>query len=303
VKTKCPGCLSVLSVDEDSYRDKVLLQCPQCLYVYLAGGAPEEAGDEPAEEATLLTSDFTPRSDAREFQWNVPGASITIIEGDSQGVHVKLTGEPLLIGRKGGLEIEDKAVSREHCRIEPEDGGWRVVDLGSTNGTFVNNERVEYRKLAHLDEIKVGNTRVLFAEASAPGERSLTDRENTDPSGLDITKVDSASKTPELELPEGREFHLEFMNGPRQARSVKLTKGRVVIGRGEEADVSLDDQEVSRKHAMIEIHSRDQVYISDLASQNGVWLNGMRVRTTRLIHGDLLRLGSTVLKFTVQDMF
>lgn len=303
----CPGCLAKLEVDDEGYKEKVLLQCPECLYVFLSG-PDREVQEKPADqgevgEATMLTSDYSPESDAREFQWNVPGASVTVIEGDKQGVHRRLTGELVVIGRKGAdLDIDDKAVSRRHCELSLGEDGWRIKDLESLNGTLVNGEKITEAGLHHLDEIRVGKTRILFAEAEAPEGSPITDVREDEESGLDVTKVDDKTKDKELELPKGREFIIEYMSGPKKARSEKLTSGRVIIGRGDEADVEIDDQGVSRKHAMIEILSRDQSYISDLASQNGTWLNGMKIRTTKLIHGDRIRVGNTVLKFVVQDV-
>ncbi len=306
MRLQCPGCLSILDLDHEAEKKKVLLKCPQCLYVFLARPETEPGKEEPEEgevkgEATVLFSEAPPKSDAREFQWNRPGASITIIEGDDQGIHKKLSEGPITIGRRGGLAIDDKSMSREHCIIEKRDDGWWVKDLDSLNGTWVNQEKVEEEKLAHLDEIKVGRTRILFAEAGGPSELSLENREDEQSSEIDQTKVDRASREPEIPLPEGREFYFEFMTGPKKARFVKLEKAREIVGRGEEADIRLDDHGVSRKHVMIETHSREHVYISDLASQNGTWLNGMRIRTTRLIHGDLVRMGGSVLKFIVHD--
>lgn len=298
MRLHCPGCMSALSVDDQSYKEKVLLQCPQCLFVFLARQEDNEPEQEDEQgEATLLASDFSPQSDAREFQWNVPGASITIIEGDLQGVHRKLKQAKMVIGRKGAdLVIEDKSVSRKHCELENKDGVWWVRDLESTNGVYLNGKQVQETKLHHLDEIRIGKVRILFAETEALEERLPAKEEE------DVTKVDEKSREPEHNLPKGRDFHLEFMSGSKKGRSIKFEKGKIIIGRGDEADLNLDDAGVSRKHAMIEIHSREQVYISDLASQNGIWLNGMRVRNTKLIHGDLIRMGSTVLKFIVQDM-
>ncbi|HUT56095.1 MAG TPA: FHA domain-containing protein [bacterium] len=301
MRVRCPGCMASLNVDDESYKEKVLLQCPDCLFVFLARpGEEEDEGDDAPGDATLLTSDAVPESDAREFQWNVPGASLTIIEGDSQGIHRKLKEQKLVIGRKGaGLVLEDKAVSRRHCEIEKRGDAWFVKDLGSKNGTLVNGKKVSEQRLHHLDEIKVGNARLLFAESEAQMERAP---EEIAESSLDVTKVDDKSKERELKLPRGREFFLEYMTGPKKGRSIKFEKARVIIGRGEEADLDLDDKGVSRKHVMIEIHSREQIYISDLASQNGTWLNGMRIRMTKLIHGDKIRMGNTVLKFIAQDL-
>jgi pSer/pThr/pTyr-binding forkhead associated (FHA) protein len=307
---RCPGCLTELNLKDQSFQDKALVQCPECQYVFLSEAKgrvgdtiPVRSADLPLEDATILTTDYVPQVDPREFQWNVPGASITIVEGDNQGVHRKLREDKLTLGRKGAdLEIEDKSISRHHCELSRRPDGWWLKDLESTNGTFVNGEKVEERKLSHLDEIRVGRTAILFAVTEAAVERSLADREDEASSELDVTKIETADKEPDRSLPPGREFIFEYMTGRKKGRSFQLAKSRVTLGRADNAEIALEGDGVSRKHAMIEVQSRDQIYISDLASQNGTWLNGLRIRTTRLLHGDTIRMGSCVLKFTIQDI-
>src|SRR3954447_5099862 len=88
---------------------------------------------------------------------------------DGAGVQhlVPLTDEGLTIGRTpaSGLALTwDAQVSRSHASIEQIDGVWTVLDDGrSTNGTFVNEERVQGRRpLRHLDVLRTGATRVRF---------------------------------------------------------------------------------------------------------------------------------------------
>ena len=65
-------------------------------------------------------------------------------------------------------------MSRSHASIECIDGVWTVLDDGrSTNGTFVNEERVQGRRtLRHLDVIRVGATRLRFHDPSEAGADS-----------------------------------------------------------------------------------------------------------------------------------
>jgi DNA-binding CsgD family transcriptional regulator len=88
---------------------------------------------------------------------------------DGEGVQrlVSLPDEGLTIGRTpaSGLALTwDAQVSRSHASIEQIDGVWTVLDDGrSTNGTFVNEERVQGRRpLRHLDVVRTGATRVRF---------------------------------------------------------------------------------------------------------------------------------------------
>lgn len=72
----------------------------------------------------------------------------------------------------------------------------------------------------------------------------------------------------------------------------------VVIGRGNEADLKIDDPGISRRHAQIKIHqsgSETTVSITDLDSTNGVVLNGHRVSTGVVADGSEIRLGNTVI--------
>ncbi|MCL3817169.1 FhaA domain-containing protein [Aeromicrobium wangtongii] len=78
----------------------------------------------------------------------------------------------------------------------------------------------------------------------------------------------------------------------------------VVIGRGNEADLKIDDPGISRRHAQIKIHqSGDQttVTIVDLDSTNGVVLNGHRVSTAVVADGSEIRLGNTVVVIRVTE--
>jgi DNA-binding CsgD family transcriptional regulator len=88
-------------------------------------------------------------------------------DGDGVQHLVPLPAEGLTIGRTpaSGLALTwDAQVSRSHASIEPIDGVWTVLDDGrSTNGTFVNEERVQGRRpLRHLDVVRAGSTRVRF---------------------------------------------------------------------------------------------------------------------------------------------
>jgi hypothetical protein len=89
--------------------------------------------------------------------------------------------------------------------------------------------------------------------------------------------------------------------GPEGAwRVVPLPQeGAVTVGRREEADVSLPwDSEVSRLHAELSVHAGEWTVTDDGWSQNGTWVNGIRIGgRRRLADGDLITVGKTVLTF------
>ena len=65
-----------------------------------------------------------------------------------------------LVGRSTECEIvfDSIAASRKHARVDRRENAWWVVDLGSMNGTYVNDARVHVRKLSHGDRIQIGDT-------------------------------------------------------------------------------------------------------------------------------------------------
>jgi pSer/pThr/pTyr-binding forkhead associated (FHA) protein len=74
-------------------------------------------------------------------------------------------------GRHPGAEIflDDVTVSCRHAEFRLENGKFRVVDVGSLNGTYVNREPVDAAELASGDEIQIGKFRVVFFTAPTTG--------------------------------------------------------------------------------------------------------------------------------------
>lgn len=87
-------------------------------------------------------------------------AELVFIEGTEAGKRHPLTADATVLGRHSNcdLVVTGPAVSGTHCRIEKTAEGYRVVDLGSTNGTFVNGQRVESQGLRNQDVLKLGST-------------------------------------------------------------------------------------------------------------------------------------------------
>lgn len=87
---------------------------------------------------------------------------------DARAVEVPPGG--LRLGREdddgNDLVVADGGVSRHHARLVPGEGGWILEDLGSSNGTWVDRERVQRCRLAPGKVFRVGDTRLVLAEAA-----------------------------------------------------------------------------------------------------------------------------------------
>lgn len=88
----------------------------------------------------------------------------------SKRVH-ELTDEVTSVGRAttNSIQIESPGTSREHCKFEKTDTGYRVVDCGSRNGTKVNGTRVESHDLRPGDVIAVGKHTLTFDPHESAG--------------------------------------------------------------------------------------------------------------------------------------
>lgn len=99
---------------------------------------------------------------------------LEVVEGPAAGKRMPLAG-PIELGRDPELEhsLPDKEVSRRHARVEPDPGGALISDLGSTNGTYVNDQPITAaRRLVSGDQIRMGLT-VIELRSSAAANTTL----------------------------------------------------------------------------------------------------------------------------------
>jgi pSer/pThr/pTyr-binding forkhead associated (FHA) protein len=84
--------------------------------------------------------------------------TVVVVEGPGAGTEVVIDREEMVIGRNAGadLSLPDDALSGVHAAIELGLAGFRIRDLGSTNGTFVNGSQVQATDLKNGDRITLG---------------------------------------------------------------------------------------------------------------------------------------------------
>jgi hypothetical protein len=108
---------------------------------------------------------------------------IEVMSG-AQSWRISLEADRATLGRAAENVValeHDPLVSHLHAVLERFPAGWCVTDLGSSNGTCVNGERIwSAHRLGHGDEIRVGQTRLIFRDPSSAGG-SVTEAEDAPP--------------------------------------------------------------------------------------------------------------------------
>ncbi len=129
-------------------------QCPFCAQA--AAAAAGAAKPALKTQAFVLDSGGNPGS-MQLLGWIVP------LQGPQRGELFTLT-PASVVGTEPTCTVclDDKFMSQKHAEIKAEGGVWVLRDLGSTNGTYVNNRRVDKHELVDNDFIKFGNAMVKF---------------------------------------------------------------------------------------------------------------------------------------------
>jgi pSer/pThr/pTyr-binding forkhead associated (FHA) protein len=214
---------------------------------------------------------------------------------------IPLVKESTTIGRKqADIIIDDAKASSLHAEISKSLQGFRIIDLSSTNGTFLNRQPVAEAPLSDQDVIEIGETTICFfadirdfhgiadeVSASAkPKKPALPDQTQQ------MTYVTSTKTLGQAQI------QLKILTGKDQGKVLSFRKSSVVLGRVD-ADVLLNDLDASRNHALIEILSLRNVFLKDLKSTNGTFLNGKKISAERLNDGDHIEIGSTKIEVVI----
>ncbi len=190
-------------------------------------------------------------------------------------------------GLTNDITIADVKISRTHARITVDaQGKVKLVDLGSTNGSRLNGEKVIEAQVNPGDVITLGSSQLRY-QANAPSD---------DP-GMTMleSEMDLDLIMTEMALPvslNDTEVDRLVVHTPMRTWEIELddTIDSLTIGRDPGNDIVLDHPSVSREHARL---TRDHLTVSikDLNSSNGIWVNGVKSDNVALEDGMQLRIG------------
>jgi pSer/pThr/pTyr-binding forkhead associated (FHA) protein len=242
----------------------------------------------------------------------------------------------MTIGRQEGayLLIDNDSVSRRHAEISFANQQFVLRDLGSSNGTFVNEIRLEADKVYILkpnDLVRFGNVKFMFQVRGARQAESTMTRLRSEtmpgitklhnlttgfydpvaagqflpPSGQAVLNADGSLLLPGATHALPADIVATFKENPAliviahgSPQVVSLKQGKsITLGRDKACNVVLADVAASRRHAEI-FPGPDGFFIHDLGSANGVIVNQMKIDNSYLlVHGDRIVIGGIVIYF------
>jgi pSer/pThr/pTyr-binding forkhead associated (FHA) protein len=94
-------------------------------------------------------------------------SKLIVTEGSNRGHSVDLSGEPVTLGRGGDstIRLDDDYVSTRHARFVTNGEEWFIEDLGSTNGTYLNEELLTGPQPLHPgDRIRIGDSEFVYED-------------------------------------------------------------------------------------------------------------------------------------------
>ncbi len=163
---KCTNCSAKYNVPDINISNSTKLKCSKCNYIFTV--SKEQNQDESASEkdtARIIKKNINDSlwSDENLELPEGKKLSVAIIRGARAGYIYKIEKPYILIGRgKVDLIIPDKEISRKHLAIEIRNDKIILRDLGSTNGTFIDNKKISLLEISDQSEFKIGQTTLML---------------------------------------------------------------------------------------------------------------------------------------------
>ena len=214
--------------------------------------------------------------------FGAPAVQLPVLVETSGREHQLRPGSNVL-GRSGSIAFEDTRVSRRHCEVMMAEGRVTIEDLGSTNGTSVNGEKLAQGQKKALESGQVVSLGGLELTLSLPGESHKT-----------IQAL--SGRTAAISIAPTVDESLAWL--VFEDREVPLSAGAHKFGRRDSNEIVIADPYVSGVHGQFDVQE-DGVYLTDTGSTNGTVLNDAKLAAnmkTKLSKDDVVRLGSIEVK-------
>ena len=225
---------------------------------------------------------------------------LTVVMGRTPLKVVDLDQPSIKIGRVKEMDIviDNPSVSRTHAEIAKQaDGTWVVRDAGSSNGTFVNGDRVSGdRPLKAGDEISLGKYSVLFDRAldvqPQAAMRTAPLASAGSEHGTMYLKSDEIKKLQQTAA-QKRQAHIEWENKGERGTHYLATGGAALIGGDDMCDLHLS----GAPNYIVIISTGESYEARNLATWRGMTIGGEKVKRAKLKDGDVIEAGGVKLTF------
>ncbi len=217
--------------------------------------------------------------------------------------------EETTIGRKpeNDIHIDNLAVSGRHARVLMIGGKAILEDLGSTNGTFVNNKRITKHVLQHGDQILIGKHTLTFVnieEAAKPAAAPAQEQEPDPDKTMIITPQARAAMMPggESKAPAMPLGAVQIISGSLVGKSYDLTASLTSIGKGDNCKIKVKGFTVGKQAAVI-TRRPTGYHITHLEGLAKPKVNGEAVgeEPRTLKDGDVIEIGDTKMEFFIKE--
>lgn len=222
---------------------------------------------------------------------------LRILEGPRKDEEFAIKGS-LTIGRKAGdLALNDSKVSGRHAKISLAPSGVvEIEDLGSTNGTFVNGQRIQKKVVLHFgDKIKIGKTIIKLEVADDKSSFEKGSWQEVVDGAFD--RVYKQFEKISLEKPPFRLFrravNLEFVQGIQAGQSYEFGFGPRVVGKTSFEGPLFDSSSPDIAFELVPDEKGDCLL---KAKASSVFVNEASVEIQKLQDGDRIRVGKNVLR-------
>jgi len=223
---------------------------------------------------------------------------LVIEDGEGTTHVVPLIRDEITIGRQEGntIRLTERNVSRRHARLvragTQSSPTVLVEDLDSYNGIRLNGDRIAGKcTMRPADLLQIGDYSLAL---------KTEDVTDADLGSLAAAAAHDEPPPPPVDprLPEEERGRFVVVSSNLAGNEYALDRREVIIGRtdADENDVVIAHRSISRHHAKI-IHRDGTFTIIDLASSNGVKVNGEAFGTATLVNGDIIELGHVKLRF------
>ncbi len=208
------------------------------------------------------------------------------------------------IGRdpQADISLSDPRVSWNHAVLRRQDSSWMLEDSGSTNGTFLDQQRVGHVTISGDCSVRLGHPSdgpqlhcsLVRAPEPAPSpvraQAATVVMDGSQAPPVGEAPPPAAQVPPPRGVPDGRPGGRDSSLRPPSA-VMPMPVRALRIGRASDNDVVVPDLSVSRHHAELRRTSRGEFEIVDLDSHNGTFLNGQRIKVAPVTETDLIGVG------------